>query len=131
MRVQEILKPFDRAAGQPARAVLAPAPQGAERRSEPRWLAEGVVRLYLFNSRDQLIEASADLMDQSLSGARIRTTHKIRSGDRFIIVDRDGFEGEAQAAWVDELDDCTIVGTRITWVGRVLTADVDAKAAVN
>lgn len=114
------------------------AEERGERRAEPRWLTHAEVQIYFLPSHGQVEEAVANLVNRSDSGARLWTTRPIAEGERFLIVDQEGAEGQAKAIWVEERNGGSLLGASVAWteptVGRIAdnpaTKQVAAEAGI-
>lgn len=90
-------------------------------RSEPRWMAHERVGLFLLREDGEMEQGEGNLIDRSETGARLWSSLVLSEGDRFLIVDSQGNEGEAAAAWVRPEPGGALIGARVDWVGAVLS----------
>lgn len=101
--------------------------QPEEQRREQRWLAHEPVGLFFLDSDGEIQEARGNLVDRSQSGVRLWSARKVEAGEKFLIVDSLGREGEARAVWAETQAGGTLVGARVDWVGKVLPERNEAK----
>lgn len=92
-----------------------PGSPGADRRSEPRWLMHKEVRLFFVQGDETIAETVGNFVEQSDAGARLWTCWPARVGDRFLIVDGEGKEGEACVVWAKPESGGVLIGASVGW----------------
>lgn len=90
-------------------------------RTEPRWLAHERVGLYFLRDDGGMEQGEGNLVDRSESGVRLWSKVSVSNGQKFLIVDGLGNEGEAEAVWVQPESGGVLVGARVDWVGAVVS----------